>query len=271
MYQFSDDLSYQQFFRFDKKWIENMNWAMLPKASKAVFPIIAAYCNAAGDAFPSETTIAILSGIREKAVRAGINGLVGFPGFNLSYYVTRRGRRAKKFRMEFPPNAKGRSFFFHKCIIEGGNWPLLKSVSQAIYPVMRFYAYFDFDIYSEAEEVDVLDDLETIFGNRGWDICEADIGLLQKYAAISRPSVYEAFTDLQEKFLIEPLNLGDAVRRWKVFISPPKRFKPEYLNKTIVSRFIQEDDCTNSTGDSVKKQPQNVKKRLKFVKKAPTK
>ena len=50
MYHFSDDINYDVFFRFDKKWIEDMNWAFIPKASKAVFPVIAAHCNEKGEA-----------------------------------------------------------------------------------------------------------------------------------------------------------------------------------------------------------------------------
>ena len=138
MYQFSDDINRDVFFRFDKRWVENMNWALLPNSSQSILPIIASHCNESGGSFPSERTLAILSGRSDKTVRGGIQGLSGFPGFEVNSYITKRGRRAKKFRMTFPPKReKGRCFFFYKQIIEGGNWLKLKPASQALYPVMR--------------------------------------------------------------------------------------------------------------------------------------
>ena len=122
MYQFREKINYQQFFRFDKKLVENMNWALLPKSSKAVFPVIACHCNDKGESFPSERTIAIMSGRTDKTVRDGIKGLETFPGFKFTFYVTSRGRRAKRFYINQPStDIKGRIFPFHKCIIEGGN------------------------------------------------------------------------------------------------------------------------------------------------------
>jgi hypothetical protein len=139
------------FFRFDKEWIKNRHWAMLPKAAQAVLPVIAAHCNEVGESFPSEMTIAVMSGLREKAARAGIAALADLPGFRVSPYITNRGRRSKKFKIDFPPEEHNRSFFFYKHVIEGGNWRLLKPVSQALYPVMRYYGYFDANVYMELE------------------------------------------------------------------------------------------------------------------------
>ena len=85
MFQFEELINRGLFFRFDKKWVEHMNWAALPKPSKGILPVIASHCNETGESFPSEETIAGLSGWTEKKVREGIQGLVGFPGFQFSY------------------------------------------------------------------------------------------------------------------------------------------------------------------------------------------
>ena len=126
MYQFKEGINRTVFFWWDKKLIKNKNWAILPKSSKAVFPVIACHCNENGKAFPGERTIAILSGRTDKIVREGIRELENFPGFEVDQYVTKRGRKAKKFDIKFPKRIeKGQAFPFHKFIIEGGNWSLL--------------------------------------------------------------------------------------------------------------------------------------------------
>ena len=266
MYQFKEGLNFDTFFRFDKKWIENMNWAMLPKASKAVLPVIAAHCNKAGESFPGERTIAILSGLTDKIARSGIQGLIGFPGFHLSHYITKQGRRSKRFTIEFPPEQeKDRYFFFHKRILEGGNWQQLKPVSQALYPVMRYFAYFDQDLYLELEESAEPSFTESEFGefykNRRWDVCKAEIGIMEDRAGISRPSVYDAIKDLEDCFLIKDHGYDDeGARRWIVYIIPPKRYTAGFLNKTIMKKYAYERECKNSTGHHVKKRERSVKK-----------
>jgi len=225
-----------------------MNWAMLPKACKAVLPVIAAHSNKEGESFPGERTIAILAGMSDKIARRGIQGLIGFPGFHLDYYVTRQGRRAKKFTIEFPPeHEKDRSFFFHKCIIEGGNWQQLKPVSQALYAVMRYFARFDKDLYLELEESGEESFDRSEFGesykNRRWDVCRAEIDIMAEYAGVSRRSVYEALKDLEDCFLIEDQGEdGEGARNWKVFIIPPQRYTAGSLNRIIMKRYGYEKE-----------------------------
>ena len=190
MYQFKEGMNTRQHFWFDKKLIENMNWAMLPKSSKAVYPVIASYCNRAGIAFPGEEAIAALCGRTEKVVREGIRGLDGFPGFDFEYYTTKRGRRAKRYLLSFPRREKGRSFPFHKEIIEGGNWSLLKPTAMALYPVMRHFGYCD----DEQEPTD--DSIFIDFIGRDCDFCRAETNLLAKYSGISRSSISEALNSL---------------------------------------------------------------------------
>lgn len=107
LWHFSEDLNENQFFLWDKKLIENKNWAILLKSSKAVFPVIAAHCNQKGVSFPGEKVISALCGRDEKTVREGILYLENFPGFRWEYCTTKRGRRSKKFFLTFPPEKRG--------------------------------------------------------------------------------------------------------------------------------------------------------------------
>ena len=243
MFQFSEKINRDNYFRFDKNWIENMNWATLPLASKALLPAIAIHCNGKGEAYPGETTIAILSGLSNKTVRSGIKALLGFPGFNLSRYLTAQGRRAKKFKMEFPPaNTTKRYFPFHQCILTGGNWMQLKSASQALYPVMRSYSFFDKELYSELEEEE-FDPMEfkEFYKNRKWDLCKAEVKTMALTAGITERAVYKSLKDLEEHSLIEDLNYDEEnCRRWKVYLIPPKYYKRAYLNREIMKRHRSE-------------------------------
>ena len=146
MYQFKEVINQINFFWWDKKLIKNKNWAELSKASKAVFPVIACHCNKKGIAFPSEETISALCGRTEKTVREGVKGLLGFPNFKWNHYITSRGHHSKEFHLRIPnPGEKGRCFPFYKWIIESGIWQNLKPTAQALYPVMRNFAFFDIE------------------------------------------------------------------------------------------------------------------------------
>lgn len=239
MYTFQESIDYKGFFVFDKKWISNMNWAALPKPSKAIFPVIASHCNRKGVAWPSERTIAILSGRPDKSVRAGISGLNGFPGFKkVGAYVTEGGKRGKRFYLNLPQIKKGETFPFPRCIIQGGNWSQLKSpTAAALYPVMRRFAQFDFYQYLDETDIEAgPNEFDEIYEAREFDFCKADEGILAEFAGISRRSIWAALDKLESKYLIEEIFQGT----WKVFIVPPKYFLRDGLNKEILKRYAHE-------------------------------
>jgi hypothetical protein len=240
MYQFSDSINYDVFFRFDKRLIRNMNWALLPSSSKAVFPVIGVHCNEAGNAFPTERTIAIMSGRSDKIVREGIKGLEDFPGFRVQHYITARGKRAKRFQLKLPPTEeRGRAFPFHKSIIEGGNWSMLKPTAQALYPVMRSFGYFDFQTYCDLYDLEYEPgDFDEIYRERKCDFCEAEVGIMAKYAGISLRSISNALEDLQARNLIEAIGINDEGNfQWKVFLKPHRYFKRSFLNQKVMERY----------------------------------
>ena len=147
MYQFKEPCNLTQFFWWDKKVIENMNWALLPKSSKAIFPVIACHANIKGEAFPSEQTIAILAGLSDKIVREGITGLEAFPNFKCVYYLSRRGKRAKKFFINIPSSNNGNDIFpFYKFILESVHPPAPR-IWWSFYDILGFSILISMQIW----------------------------------------------------------------------------------------------------------------------------
>jgi len=233
MFHFPNKVDWTLFFRFDKLWIENLNWAVISPAAKAVFPVIACHCNENGQSFPGEEVISALSGLTAKSVRKGIHDLEGYPGFEWEYYLTKRGKRGKRFFIKFPENGeKGRSFFFYRGIIDRGTWRELKPAAQALYPVMRYFSRYDAD---EDESIEDLSDFSNTYANRQWELCEAEIAELGKYAGINRHTVTEALKSLQSNFLFEPYIDESGQKTRKVYIKPHTHWKAGYLNEKLRS------------------------------------
>jgi hypothetical protein len=232
MYQFKETIDRIGHFWFDKKLIENKNWAALPPASKSVYPVIACYGNEKGESFPGEQTIAILSGRTDKIVRKGIVGLEDFPGVTVFPYITRRGRRSKRYIIE-RHKERGRCFPFYREVFEAGNWLHLKPSAQALYPVMRHYGYFDVHDYdTDLSPNDFFEDSEN-FRAREYEFCEAEIDILAEYAGITKRSVYDAIKNLEQCKLIEKDDYGG----WKVFLHPQGWYERSYLNQKIIRKY----------------------------------
>jgi hypothetical protein len=219
------------FFWWDKELIRNKDWAKLSKASKAVFPVIACHCNKKGIAFPGEETISKFCGRTEKTVREGITGLENFPNFKWNYYITKRGQRSKRFNVILPgAKEKGRSFIFYRWMIDSWMWQQLKPVAQALYPVMRTFAYFDRDEYHEIDDIEIEDDeFDEFYKNREFDYCTADTDILAEYAGISLNSLPVALENLEENLFIEKIEGYDA---WKVYLKSKNHllYKQNCLN-----------------------------------------
>jgi hypothetical protein len=263
MYQFKEDLNLNQFFWWDKKLIENMNWAVLPKSSKAIFPVIACHANSKGEAFPGEQTIAILAGVSDKIVRKGIRGLETFPNFRCDYYVSRRGKRAKKFFLNIPSNNSGHNAFpFYKFILESGIWRKIKPSAKSLYPVLRYFGFFDINLYADLENLEICEaDFEEVFPDRKYDFCEADPGILAQFAGIHRNSINAALDDLANNFLIESYGYLE----WKVFLRSKDLtfWKRDYLNKKVLDSYCHIIQCTKTTGNDAQKLPKDAQKGCK--------
>lgn len=236
MYQFTDEFSHTHRFHFRKKYIKNFNWARLSTAAQAIYPVLACYAKKSGIAFPSEETISDLAGITAKVVRKGIKDFASFPGFSWRPYTTKRGRRSKKFYFDLPEHTEtGETFPFFQYVLESGSWSELLPTARALYPVMRYFGYFDIESYMELEEGDYeAKDFNEIFESRTWDICEAEKTVMAEYAGIDRTSIDAALKSLKHCCLVEPLPDRPG---WKVFLkSNGMIFKRDFLNKKRVSK-----------------------------------
>ena len=240
MYQFKEDCNQTQFFWWPKKLIKNKNWAILPAASKAIWPVIASHCNQKGTSFPGERTIGILAGRTDKKVRAGISGLNDFPDFRVEYYNTMYGRRSKKFHVELSQrNVKGSAFPFHKLLLESGVWRELKPSAQALYPVMRCFGFFDLDMYQEFEIIDEeVSDFDEVYKNREFDYCHAHKDILAELAGVGRKSIYRALDDLIQCSLLEQINF----ETYRIFLRMREGviYKRSYLNQKIIDAYRHE-------------------------------
>ena len=233
MYQFKENCNQKQFFWWPKRLIKNKNWALLPAASKAAWPVIACFCNQEGVAFPGERTIGILSGRSDKQVRAGIKGLEAFPDFEMNYYTTKRGRRSKRFYLKLPSrNVNGSSFPFYKYVLDSGVWRELKPSAQALYPVMKYFSFFDIDTYNEMENGEAeYNEFDEIYKNRKCDYCHADKNVMVELAGITVRSISSALNDLERNSLIELIDH----EAWRIFL-------PNSVRIGMFCRFGLEED-----------------------------
>jgi len=235
MFQYKEEIDSDGHFWFDKKLIENFNWAMLSAASKSVYPVICSFMNGNGISFPGERTIACLAGRTDATTRKGINGLQGIPNFKLLKYKTKTGNWSKRFEIEKPNREQGSSFPVFKQIFEGGNWSMAIPTGQALYIVMlAFSKGDDEELYIQSSEQEI--DFKDAFREREYGICTLDKYTLAKFAGITRRSVNPALESLQD------VNLADTYddSSWKVYLRPPKRYKTSFLNKELMEKYRYE-------------------------------
>jgi hypothetical protein len=265
-YQFKEEIDDVGFFRFDKRWIENKSWALLPMASKAILPVIGCHCDANGFAFPGERRIAILAGLSDKTLRKGIQGLEGLPGFRSEPYVTSRLKNSKRFFLDLPPLERGRFFSFHKFILESGLWRELSAVAKAVYPVIRCYSWFDLILYRGFEEEAFYDpdNPAATFEKREYEFFDGDLSYIREYSGIHRNSLKSALSDLHIKALIEPHEENDS---WRVYLRSKerRRYPCDYLNTEILKSYhhllnksVNSTRIKNDTTKALKDNSENI-------------
>lgn len=249
MYKFRDEINYINFFKFDRELVRSGKWANLPKASKSVYPVILAHCNARGTAFPGQETIAILSGRTEKTVREGIKGLQEFPGFKAYKILTGRGHLSYRYKIDITPDGKGRSFSLYKCLFESGYWSELSPCAHSLYIVMRTFAFFDGYLFCELENLDEYEGYEVseliengIYQEREYDFVNADMDLLADYAGISSDRGFtDALNSLEENHLIEPTDSIDGFNTWKIYRIPQFYIRRAWLNESVKKRYAHRE------------------------------
>jgi hypothetical protein len=224
------EINTRALFWFENRIIRKGTWAALPKASKAVYPVIAGYCNQNGVAWPSQKTIGKYAGVSLKSVRAGVEGLRSLQGFGFWEYTTGMSiikadgkkikRYSKKYKMSLPQEfIKGVMFPFYRTVVESGTWGSLKPSAKALYPVMRYFSLFDMDMYraivGEYWDTSTDDEFKRVYRDRKFDMCEVRNAHLSKRAGIHRTGIYDALNNLTLKNLIE---WDSEFEVWKVFL-----------------------------------------------------
>ena len=248
-FKFNDSqLESENYFKWDGRLIESLNWAMLSPAAKAIFPVIACHCNEQGEAFPGERRIAGLAGLSDKIVRKGIKDLIGFSNFQYKRFLSTRGKMSKKFTIKLPNNSSEKPsngnkgpFPFHSYILYSGKWRELLPTAKALYPVMRFFGFFDFATYDEHDFDESFDgcDFDEFYPQRKFDYCEADCSVLAQHAGINRRSIKSAIENLKKNSLINYVEESPHIL-WRVYLQPKKYYKREYLNKKIMDSYKYE-------------------------------
>jgi hypothetical protein len=233
MYQFSENFNDKALFWFKKSLIKNLNWAMLPTAAKAIFPVIACHCNESGKAFPGQLRLAILSGLSVKQVIKGIRGLKGFPDIKIKRSIP------NEYYLKLPKeHIRGETFPFFQLVLEYGLWRELLPAAKSLYPVMRCFSSFDMDIYLDILEDGENDptDFDEVFEARQFDMCNMQKIELAHYAGIHRNSINCALKSLETNCLID---WNDEWELWQVYLKSKDNsyWKREYLNKKILDSF----------------------------------
>jgi hypothetical protein len=240
MYLFKDDIDSEGFVWWSKKFILSKQWALLPNAAKAVYPVIAIHCDKNGYSYPKERTIAIISGRTDKVARQAIRDIENFLGesFEIFKYISKRGKRSKRFKLKIPAYTKGDTFPFYRWIFQSGIWQELKPTAQALYPVMRSFGYYSEDSIIESAEELGSDELwkKGVYKNRRFDLCSADYDVLAEYAGISYRSINQALNSLERNFLIDWDQENEA---WQVFLKSKDMtsYKRRYLNEKIMKSY----------------------------------
>ena len=220
--------NWEQHFWFDKDIVRTGLWARLPRAAQAAFPVIAAHCDRHGTAFPSQWRIGAQCGRTERALHAPLKKLVEQAGcVTRELKTTARGRQQYWYRVTFPPRERGRSFPFHKAIIDGGNWRLLKPTAQALYPVLRTFSHVCVEDVMEEADCSYVE-INEYFGSVSIAEFEGDWDTACRYSGISGRSVDNAATSLIERGL---LSFDDD--RCLVYRKPKHTYKAAYLNAHV--------------------------------------
>jgi len=165
-----------------------------------------------------------------------------YPGFTIERCVTNRGHRANKYYLNIPPDEKGRSFSFFKCVVTGGNWSLLTPGAHSLYPVMMTFSFFNFENYEYLENTEFGDNVQDMiecgyYQRRKYDFCDADIKVMAEFAGIGKRTVVTALKALEHKYLIEKINPINKNDTWKVFRCPPTRYTANSLNEKTIKRY----------------------------------
>ena len=135
----------EMFFFFSKEIVRSRRWASMTPTARAVFPVLAAHCDANGTAYPGRERIARLAGIDIRSVAAGTTQLVkaGLVS-RVSKKYSRTGRWQNVYHLRLPRQpGEGETWLFHHHLVTSGRWAELSTSAKSTYVALRTLAHFD--------------------------------------------------------------------------------------------------------------------------------
>jgi len=225
MSHYQDDLRESLFIRIPKIIFEEDYWRKLPSASKSIYPVILKHINAQGTCFPSEETIAKLAGVTPKTVREGLKGLDGLPGFEKEKYSTQRGYSGYRYMID-PVGKKVKVISISHAFFNGGNWSELTPSAKAIYPVLKYFSWWDYDLYIEHEDVDYENaDEDSIspdspYPLRKHDFINPDNENVAQFSGVDIRSIRSSYQSLIDNGFMEHHGMIEGRETWKLFTRP---------------------------------------------------
>lgn len=241
-FRFKEGFDLLRYFWFPRDLVKNRLWGTWPTAAQAVFPVILYFMDKKGSCFPGLDTIGVLAGRDRKTVSQGVDFLLSqhIP-LERSTRITAAGRKAYTYRWPVVTRQRGLFFPFRHCVFDGGNWAMLTPTAQALYVVMRAFGLISGDgeidiVFSEDLSGDAPD-----YGKRDFEFCRADLDVLGELSGIrSRRTLNAALDSLCVNWLVARdagMDYEDGALTWRVFLTPPRYFKRDYLNAAIDKKF----------------------------------
>jgi hypothetical protein len=242
---FPHDIRGELFIRIRRSYFEEMIWRDWPKATKAIVPVIMKHSDARGYSFPSQTRIAIYAGITKKTVRQGLSELKIFQDFDIKREFNRRGWMKNKYWFKpTPRNEKGAVFISH-AFFNGGNWSLLSPTAKAIYPVLKYFCFWDFDLYQEYEATcEDPSEFNEVYCDRKFDFLSADPEAIAELSGVSKKSITSAFQSLENHHFMESIGMMNDRETWKLFTKPPHIYKSTYMNEQVRNKYNLMENIT---------------------------
>lgn len=221
---------------FAKEWIikdNNPAFWRCPTAAQAVFPVLMRFMDEKHYSFPSEDVISRICGRDPKTVRAGLEYLKAH-GTKVEKVWNKKGHCFNRYLMPhwcYNANSRGKVFPFFHSVFDGGNWRVLSSAGQALYPVMRCFGHFNYYDDDGSNEVFSTDG-KNDYIKREYDNYEFDILSLMEFSGMSRNSVKSGVRDLEDAGLAKITDEHENGHQLiKVFLRPTGHYKLEDLNK----------------------------------------
>jgi len=227
---FPDDVRGELFIRIKGSYFKDGTWKNWPKSTKAIVPVIMKHSNTNGYSFPGQTRIAIYSGLTEKSVREGLSRLKNFQDFGIKKEFSPRGRIKNNYWFQpVSKNEKGAVFISH-AFFNGGNWARLSPSAKAIYPVLKYFCYWDYDLYEEMGESS--SNFDEVYKDRKYDFLSTGPEAIAELSGVSKGSLPSAFRSLEKHYFMEHIGMVDGRKTWKLFTQPTNTFAEEMNEQT---------------------------------------